>query len=164
MACIKSIFHRGIVKSHDSVSLPNAQHGHMGPSGAQGRGPPVVVMVGFRAVRGRSVSCLNWATPRRTLRTLVHMKRPLRFRLGHGLSRTAWITGDRGTVTVSLSEAINHQPLCLLSYCHPQCDPLQCVLSCSGTMRPSSFTHCIQVTPFMPPVQPQPKRCKFTTE
>lgn len=33
---------------------------------------------------------LNCATPRSTLRSLVHMKRPLRFLLGQGLSRTAW--------------------------------------------------------------------------
>lgn len=35
------------------------------------------------------MACLNCATARTTFRSLVHMKRPLRFLLGHGLSRTA---------------------------------------------------------------------------
>lgn len=49
----------------------------------------MVLSVGplFEGVRSRA--CLNWPTPRSTLRSLVHIKRPLRFLLGHGPSRTA---------------------------------------------------------------------------
>lgn len=56
---------------------------------------PVLKNIAFPPVGGsllegvRSSECLNCATPRSTLRTLVHIKRPLRFLLGHGLSKTA---------------------------------------------------------------------------
>lgn len=52
------------------------------------RADPFLEDVRFRA-------CLNWVTPRSTLRNLVHMKRPLRFRLGHGLSNTACSGEDK---------------------------------------------------------------------
>lgn len=56
--------------------------------------PPAVLSVGPFLEDVRFRACLNWATPRTTLRSLVHMKRPLRFLLGHGLSKAA-CRGDR---------------------------------------------------------------------
>lgn len=52
---------------------------------------PVVIRKGPPLSAVPRNACLNCTTPRTRFRILVHMKSPLRLRLGQGLSRTAWI-------------------------------------------------------------------------
>lgn len=64
---------------------------------------------------------MNCATARSTLRSLVHMKRPLRFLLGHGLSRTA-CREKGGGVTFWKLRAVLKARVKMFSGVHVTCD------------------------------------------